>query len=222
MSPTRNSLMIKLKSFEFNLFGEKTYIIYDSDSRQAAIVDPGMMNESERSQLDSFIEANSLSIKYLINTHLHIDHVLGVNYVKRVYGVGVSASCDDSFLGDAVAEQSEMFHLKVEDRQSVTIDNCLKDGDVLRLGDYQINVLTVPGHSPGSIALYCPNEKFVLTGDALFRGSIGRTDLPGGDYGSLIRSICNKLLTLPDDTAVYPGHGPATTIGQEKEMNPYI
>lgn len=213
---------MEVKSFEFNPFGEKTYVIFDSDSREAAIIDPGMMNVDEIICFDSFIDANALGIKYLINTHLHVDHAVGVNYVKNKYSVGLSASCNDDFLADSLKEQAEMFHLKLDKCNAVTINRCLGDGDILHIGGEQIEVISVPGHSPGSIALYCPDSKFVITGDALFRGSIGRTDLPGGDYRTLIRSINMKLLTLPDDTTIYPGHGPNSSVGFEKRMNPYI
>ena len=213
---------MQIQKFEYNLFGVKTYIIYDESSREAAIVDPGMVNADECKAIDDFIIGNSLSVKYLINTHMHIDHLFGDEYVMGKYGVGIAASTDDSILSSRIAEQARMFHLRTDISESLTISTPLKDGDRLRLGKEEIEIFAVPGHSPGSIALYCSESGFVITGDALFRGSIGRTDLPGGNYAQLISSITNKLLTLPPMTVVYPGHGPSSTIAYETNYNPYL
>lgn len=217
-----NKQLMEIKRFEFNLFGVNTYIIYDRASREAAVVDPGMTDDREASALDSFIAANNLTVKYLVNTHMHIDHLFGDEYVMKKYGVGISASELDAFLSSRIAEQARMFHLRTDMADALKIAHPLADGDRLMLGKELIDILAVPGHSPGSIALYCPESKFVITGDALFRGSIGRTDLPGGDYATLIGSITGKLLTLPADTKVYPGHGPATDIAYEASCNPYV
>ena len=214
--------MMEIKAFEFNPFGEKTYIIYDSDSKEAAVVDPGMINQQERLQFSNWISAEGLTVKYLINTHLHVDHVAGDEFVEKHYGVTLSASEDDAFLGDRVAQQAVMFHLNADIAQSVKIGNPLSDGQVIYLGKQPVQILAVPGHSPGSIALYCPGGHFVVTGDALFQGSIGRTDLPGGNHPQLLASIRSRLFALPSDTKVYPGHGPATTIGIEKDTNPFF
>lgn len=213
---------MQIQKFEYNLFGVNTYIIYDESSREAAIVDPGMVNADECKAIDDFIIGNSLSVKYLINTHMHIDHLFGDEYVMVKYGVGIAASTDDSILSSRIAEQARMFHLRTDISESLTISTPLKDGDRLRLGKEEIEIFAVPGHSPGSIALYCSESGFVITGDALFRGSIGRTDLPGGNYAQLISSITNKLLTLPPMTVVYPGHGPSSTIAYETNYNPYL
>lgn len=213
---------MEIKSWEFNPFGERTYIIYDEASREAAIVDPGMMAQHEFDAVDAFVKSNSLKIKYLINTHLHVDHLLGDEYVENAYDVELSAHPADAFLAERARIQAQQFHLRCQVAESIAIGHELTDGQVLHLGQSPIEVISVPGHSPGSIALYSPQGKFVITGDALFCGSIGRTDLPGGDYATLIRSITTRLLTLPDDTIVYPGHGPRTTIAVEKQQNPYI
>lgn len=213
---------MEIKSFEFNPFGERTYIIFDEESREAAVIDPGMMSQRECDDFDSYVQANNLRVKYLINTHIHVDHVAGDDYVENKYDVGLSAHPDDQFLAARVKEQAMMFHLGVEVSDSVVIAHKLSDGQILHLGKEPIEVISVPGHSPGSVALYSPNGEFVITGDALFRGSIGRTDLPGGDYATLIKSVTERLLTLPDDTIVYPGHGPKTKIGIEKLQNPYV
>ncbi len=213
--------MLQVKPFEFNMFGEMTYVVYDSDTRDAAVVDPGMMNRREEDIIDNFIRQNGLDIRHIISTHLHVDHVMGANMYSKKYGIGVSADPDDRFLGSRIAEQIQMFHLPVE-LGKVEIRHELHDGDRLVIGHSTLSVIKVPGHSPGSIALYSPEDGFVITGDALFHGSIGRTDLPGGDYATLIRSITDRLLTLPDATVVYHGHGDKTTIGNEKRFNPFL
>lgn len=213
---------MQIKRFEFNPFGECTYILYDEPSKEAAIIDPGMMDATECEHIDAFVKAQSLKIKYLISTHMHIDHVAGVDYLKNLYGIGLSASPADAFLSERIGEQAKMFGLRTNISDSIDIDIPLHDGDIIFLGKEPVEIIAVPGHSPGGIALYSPNGRLVITGDALFQGSIGRTDLPGGDYATLINSIRKRLMTLPDSTVVYPGHGPKTTIGIEKELNPYV
>lgn len=214
--------MLDIHTFEMNPFGVNTYIVYDPDSRQAALIDPGMLNDAERTRVDTFITDHHLNLTRMINTHLHIDHVVGASWAADRYGVPVSASSADAFLGEQLQAQATAFHMPVSDAPSLAVSHTLNDGDVIPLGNDKLIVFEVPGHSPGSLAFYSPSSHFVITGDALFRNSIGRTDLPGGNGRQLIDSIRTKLLTLPDDTTVYPGHGPATTIGEEKRSNPYL
>lgn len=204
-----------------NGFGVNTYILADTATKECAIVDPGVSDSNEREALKKAIDKYGLKPTHLINTHLHIDHVLGNGFVTKEYGLKPEAHKDDEFLASRVKEQARMFGLPI-DVDNTFIDTYLEDGDEIKVGESTLKVLTVPGHSPGSIALYCPESHFVVTGDALFAGSIGRTDLPGGDYKTLIDSISSQLMTLPDDTVVYPGHGQPTTIGLEKEHNPYL
>lgn len=213
---------MQIQRFEFNMFGVNTYIVFDAASREAAIIDPGMISPQDCSAIDNFIACNSLTVKHLINTHMHIDHVFGDEYIMQKYGVGIAASTDDNFLSSRISEQAQMFHLRTDIPDSFPITTPLKDGDRIMLGGENIDILAVPGHSPGSVALYCEKAGFVITGDALFNGSIGRTDLPGGNYAQLISSITNKLLTLPASTVVYPGHGPTSTIAHELNYNPYL
>lgn len=212
---------MKVSAFSVNPFGEMTYVLWDENSHEAAIVDPGMSNREEQEALDRFIEKNGLKVKYLINTHLHIDHIFGNRYVEQTYGVRTSASPDDAELGLSAPQQAERFHLPIK-TEPLTIGHELHDGDVLRIGDEELRVITTPGHSPGSLSLYCPTSGFLISGDTLFRRSVGRTDLPGGDPAALSDSIRNKLYKLPDETLVIPGHGPTTTIGEEKRGNPYV
>lgn len=213
---------MKITAFEFNLFGELTYVMWDEHTSQAAVIDPGMSNSAEEKQLATFIADNHLTVKYMLFTHLHIDHTFGSEFVRNTYGVGVTAHEADLPLGLERDSQARMFRLRVGTLPPLTIDSKVTHGDELMLGSEKIIVIHVPGHSKGSVAYYCPQSGFVVTGDALFRGSIGRTDLPGGNHSELIRSIAGRLLTLPESTVVYPGHGPSTTIGFESRMNPYI
>lgn len=212
---------MEIAQFSFNMFGVNTYLIWDSISKECAVIDPGMIYNREYSVINNFISKNSLIIKMIVNTHLHIDHVFGNQFVKDKYGVEVYANEEDVFLGQRIKEQAEMFGLTIKISNVETI-NGIKHGDVVTLGNEEIDILHVPGHSPGSVALYCKNGGFVITGDALFQSSIGRTDLPGGNYQTLIKSIKEVLLTLPDDTVIYPGHGPSTNIKTEKMYNPFV
>lgn len=213
--------MLKVKQFIFNPFGESTFVVSDDVSGQAIVVDPGMTHPDEERQLDEYISDNNLHLTGVVNTHMHLDHCFGDNYVRDKYGVSVSAHPADAFLGETLAEQAARFGMR-DRRDGVAIDVPLKDGDKIRLGDETLEVIHVPGHSPGGIALYSPTSRFVLAGDSLFAGSIGRTDLPGGDFDTLVGSVRSRLLTLPDDTLVLPGHGEPTTIGREKAGNMFL
>lgn len=203
------------------MFGVNTFVLWDPATHDAAIIDPGMIDSREIAEIDNFIADNHLNVTHLINTHLHLDHTFGNEHVKAKYGLPVEAGIDDAELGAYMKQQSQRFGLKYSGNP-ITIDRPLNDGDMIKIGNGTLQVLHVPGHSPGSVALYDAADGFVIAGDVLFRSSIGRTDLPGGDYATLIKSINDKLMTLPDDTVVYPGHGPATKIAIERQLNPYI
>lgn len=212
---------MKIAKFEFSLFGINTYVVYDPESKECAVIDPGMINEEEENALSNFIKRNGLKVEHIINTHLHIDHAVGAKYAQSIFHKPLEAHKDDVFLGERLQQQAEMFGIneKIED---VSVNIYLKDGDTIKIGEGKLKVLHVPGHSPGSIALYDKDGGFVITGDALFEGSVGRTDLPGGNGEQLIKSIKEKLLALPDSTIVYPGHGGHTTIGRERAVNPFL
>ena len=212
---------MKVSRFTFNMFGVNTYILWDDISREALIVDPGMINEKEQKEIKAFLDANNLNLKHLINTHMHIDHAFGISYVKENYNLKLECNLEDQFLAQRLNEQANMFGLPIP-MSDLQIDKDLKDGEKIQLGDEHISILHVPGHSPGSVVLYAPQSNFIISGDVLFNTSIGRTDLPGGNYAQLINAINNKLMTLPDDVIVYPGHGPETSIGYEKQKNPYL
>lgn len=212
---------MKIAKFEFSLFGINTYVVYDPGSLECAIIDPGMSNDREREAVIGFIGRNNLKVTHLINTHLHIDHAVGNDFITRKYGVKTEAHKSDEPLGKQLQHQALMFGLD-KDYDGVEISQYLEDGDVIKIGSGELKVLHVPGHSPGSIVLYDKADGFIIVGDVLFNGSVGRTDLPGGNHNSLISGIKSKLLVLPDSTEVFPGHGPATTIGNEKKYNPFL
>ncbi len=214
--------MLKIKSFEFNAFGVNTYVVWDDVTRECAVIDPGMATAADTALLESFIDDRHLTVVHLVNTHLHIDHTLGDDFVIDRYGTPLEANENDEFLGEARDGQARMFGMRVPFTSPLKIGVRLKEGDKIMIGSEALDVLEVPGHSPGSLVLYAPSAGFVITGDVLFRRSIGRTDLPGGSYRQLIDGITAKLMRLPDDTVVYPGHGPSTTIGEERRMNPML
>lgn len=212
---------MQIKSFEFNFFGENTYIIWDAQSGEAAFVDPGMVNDKETAALEHFVAENKLHPKYILLTHAHVDHTFGIEALTSRYAIPVVAHKDDIPLARMRGQQAQMFHLPI-DLGPLEIDRFVSDGQKLYLGTEEIVVIATPGHSPGGVCYYVPESNFALTGDTIFQGSIGRTDLPGGNQRTLIKSIMDKLLVLPGDTVLYPGHGPATTVSYEEEHNPFL
>lgn len=208
--------------FQFSLFGINTYLVFDPESKECAIIDPGMSNPEEEEAIEDFIAEKGLTLRHIINTHLHIDHVAGIPFLKEKFGAPVLAHEGDEFLGQQIKQQARAFGLDHLQLEEIEISEYIKPGDIIQIGKGELEVLSVPGHSKGSVALYDRQGGFVITGDALFKGSIGRTDLPGGNYRELINSIENELLKLPDETVVFPGHGPSTTIGEEKRSNPFL
>lgn len=221
LSEHRNDTDMEIKRFEFNFFGENTYVIWDASSQEAAIVDPGMVNPEETDLIEDLIATHRLSVRYILLTHAHVDHTFGIDILKDKYHAPVLAHKADLPLGQMRGQQAEMFHLPIK-LGPVEIDRFISASTHLQLGNERIEVIETPGHSPGGVCYYVPESSFILTGDTLFQGSIGRTDLPGGNHNTLLRSISTGLFNLPDNTVVYPGHGPATTIGKEKRTNPFF
>lgn len=213
--------MLRVKQFQFSLFGVNTYLLIDEDTHDAAVIDPAMADASEQKRFDDYVRDSKAHIIEIINTHLHLDHCFGENYVKDTYGVPVAAHVGDAPLGRAMTMQYRKFHLPGASRP-VEIDVDLADGDFIKIGKSQLQVIHTPGHTQGGISLYYAKGKLLFSGDTLFHGSIGRTDLEGGDQDQLVDSIKNRLFTLPDDVTVLPGHESPTTIGQEKKYNPYV
>ena len=212
--------MLQVFSFVFNPFSENTYVIYD-ETRQCVIIDPGCASSSEVDELLGFIDLHQLEPLMVINTHGHIDHIMGNEAVKKHYGIKVAAHPEvkNDFLRSR--QQAVMFGLPmIEECKLPEVE--LEDGEVIKVGNGTLEVICTPGHAKGSISLYAMMEGWVFTGDALFCRSVGRTDLPGGDFEELRESIRTRLFTLPDDTEVFPGHGESTTIGEEKGFNPYV
>lgn len=214
--------MMKIKTFEFNPFGECTYLVWDTDTRDAMVIDPGMSNEREKLEFDSYIREHDLNLRHMVNTHLHLDHTWGNDHVADRYGLQTEANDGDAMLGSRRREQAQMFGMNPDALKPLNVDVNLVDGDEIKVGELTFRVLQVPGHSPGGIALYEPVEGVLFAGDSLFAGSIGRTDLPGGSHRQLLNAIADKLLSLPGSTVVYPGHGSPTTIAREATSNPYL
>ena len=212
--------MVQVKVFTFNLFAENTFVIWDDETKEAAIIDPGNSTNEEQKILTNFISSQNLNIKYLINTHCHIDHILGCSFVKKEYNPLYYAPEKDLILLENAHQQAQMFDINFQ--QPPKPDKLIDEELELTLGISKIKFLFTPGHTPGEYCLYLEKEKICITGDVLFKEGIGRTDLWGGDYNTLINSIENKLLTLPDDVIIYPGHGDSSTIGYEKQYNPFL
>lgn len=213
--------MFKIKQFVFNPFEESTFLLIDQDTREAAVIDAGMFSEQDNKEFDNFVTQNQIKVVQIINTHMHVDHCFGANYVKDKYGVKLAANDGDAAYAASMEQQASRFGIRRPFR-NVEIDIHLQNGDVIEVGKSKLKVIAVPGHSQGGIALYCEEQGFLIAGDSLFRGAIGRTDFEGGNHEQLVKMINERLMTLPDDTIVIPGHGPFTTIGQERKSNPYL
>ncbi len=211
--------MITIKSFCFNPFYENTYALYD-ETKECIIIDPGCFEKSEEETLQEFISSSHLTPKMLVNTHAHIDHVLGNNFVCKTYNLEPVLHKNEVIILEAAPAIGANWGIAVY--PSPSPGKFIDEGDTITFGNSSLKILFTPGHSPGSICLYSEDQAFIIGGDVLFRESIGRTDLPGGDYETLMQSIRQKLFYLPDETVVYPGHGPETTIGYEKKFNPFV
>lgn len=210
--------MISIQSFVFNGFQENTFVLYD-ETKDCVVIDPGCYDQEEKDALAGFIAQQELSVKLLLNTHCHVDHVLGNYFVKEKYKTRllIHAIEERVLRAQKVIAPNYGMHQYHE----ALPDAYLEEGQIVKFGNQELKVIFVPGHSPGHVAFYNEQSKVLIGGDVLFYNSIGRTDLPGGNFDTLIASIHQKLFTLPDDVTVYPGHGPATTIGFEKRTNPF-
>ncbi len=211
--------MINLKVFTFNSFQVNTYLLFD-ETKETIIIDPAFNTENDKELLFSFIKDNSLKPVAIANTHGHIDHILGVETTKKNYEIPFFLNDNDAFLVSTASQSAMLFGFDFEN--APVIDKTLDESSLLAFGNSQIQLLHVPGHSPGSIVFYAKDEQFIIAGDVLFKNSIGRTDLPGGNHEELLTGIKSKLLTLPRSTKVYCGHGPSTSIGFEYDTNPFL
>ncbi|WKZ66285.1 MAG: MBL fold metallo-hydrolase [Flavobacteriales bacterium] len=210
--------MLRIASFTFNPFQENTFVVHDGS--QALLIDPGCWNTAEERDLEGWLAEQGLLPARLVLTHAHIDHVLGCAWAHRRYGLLPELHRNDLALLQMAPRQGQLYGVPCE--PSPEPQRFIGEGDAIRLGDDELKVLFVPGHSPGHIALYSEAGRFVIAGDVLFKDSVGRTDLPGGDTDTLLRSIRDRLLPLGDDVRVYCGHGPDTTIGRERRSNPFL
>lgn len=211
--------MINVHYFAFGPFQENTYVLWD-ETKDCIILDPGNNNATENKKLSDFISQNNLNLKRLILTHAHIDHINGNKYVFDTYGLLPEVHKDDVYFIEKHTASANMYGLSVE--QSPMPGAYIKEGDVISFGNSTLQTLHTPGHSPGSISYYNLENKFIIGGDVLFYGSIGRSDLPMGNHDTLIKSIKEKLIPLGDDMKVYSGHGMPTSIGFERMNNPFL
>ncbi|MBO7331004.1 MAG: MBL fold metallo-hydrolase [Alistipes sp.] len=210
---------MKIARLIFNPIQENTYIIWD-DTLEAAVIDAGNMNERENEVLAKFIADNGLKPKYALNTHGHFDHLLGVDFLREKYGAQLAMSSKDEFLLKGASVSAELFGVKA-DALPEAIDVDLEGKESIKFGNTELKIIPTPGHTPGHVAFFEPASKVLFTGDTLFRESIGRTDLPGGDYSWIMRSIIENILPLGDDVKIYPGHGETSDIGHESMYNPF-
>lgn len=211
--------MITIEKFVVNPLGENSFVIYD-ETGECIFIDPGFYYDEEFDEIRGFVSANNLTPVKIVNTHCHFDHIMGVEFIRKEYGIPFLAHESDSFWVGKAVEQGRMFGFEMNPVGE--IDSFLSENETVKFGKTELQVFHVPGHSPGHVCLYNAEAGVLIAGDVLFYGSIGRTDLPGGDYQTLITNIKNKLFLLPDETVVYSGHGPKTKLGFEKQTNPFL
>jgi len=213
--------MINVHKFTFNGFQENTYLLVDTDTNEAVIIDPGCYDVNEKHDLEDFIASNKLKLVRLLNTHCHLDHIFGNQFIQKNWELSLEAH-EKELETLQLAKHSATIYGFPAYEESPLPTRFLEEKDQIKFGGAILEIVFVPGHAPGHIAFISHADRFVIGGDVLFHGSIGRTDLPGGDFDTLVNSIKNKFYTLPDDYVVYSGHGPETTIGYEKATNPFV
>jgi glyoxylase-like metal-dependent hydrolase (beta-lactamase superfamily II) len=211
--------MMTIKQFTFSPVQENTYILFNEE-KECIIIDPGCYSSQERNQLKDYVVEHGLQPKYLLNTHCHLDHIFGNRFVASTFGLVLHIHPNEEKVLSMGPTFGDMWGLPFQNYEGELV--FLKEGDTIQLGNDLLEILEAPGHSPGSICFYNSKQQFIIGGDVLFNGSIGRTDLPMGDFDTLINSIRTKLWPLPDEVVVYSGHGPTTTIGKEKRTNPFL
>ncbi|MCR5312975.1 MAG: MBL fold metallo-hydrolase [Bacteroidaceae bacterium] len=213
--------MLNIKTFRVNPISENCYIAND-ETKETVIIDCGCFSENEWAPIKRYIKENDLKVVHLLNTHLHFDHALGIPFAYKEYGLKPEANTADLSIYNGIAEQIEMFiGAKIAFPQMPSLEKNLRDGEIITFGNHKFMVIQTPGHTPGSICFYCENEAVLFSGDTLFQGSIGRTDLEGGNSHDMMNSL-TRLKELPKETNVYPGHGGTTNIGWECDFNPYF
>ena len=212
--------MIEVKTFTFNPFSENTYVVWERESNETIVIDPGCFSAKEENELKDFIIEKRLIVKYLFNTHCHLDHIFGNNFVLNEFQPNYFIPELDKPLLENAQTQARLFGMEMPRVQSS--ETFLSEETSLWIGKDEIKFIFTPGHSPGEFSIYFPQSNICFTGDVLFENSIGRTDLLGGNYQTLIKSIREKLFTLPEQTEIFPGHGYSSTIGKEKHFNPFF
>lgn len=211
--------MLTIETLVFNPFQENTYLIID-ESGQTIIVDAGNYTAAEDNKLDQYIAARGLKPVLALNTHGHVDHILGIEHVCSTYKIPFAVDSRDEFLLEAAPSHGAAYGFNIASSPKIDLD--LKGQSEIKLGEHTLQLIETPGHTPGHISIYDPQSKSLLTGDTLFRESIGRTDLPGGDYKVIMASILNNIVPLGDEVKIYPGHGPSSSIGHEVLYNPFV
>ena len=211
--------MFHLQTFEFSPIQENTYLLYN-EHNDCIIIDPGCYFEEEREMLASFIQSKNLNPVLLLNTHCHLDHVFGNKFVAEKYGLIPHVHPLEKKLLEYAPTSGLIYNLPFDNYTGELA--YIDEGSILKVGEDELVAIFTPGHSPGSLSFFCKKQLFIISGDVLFQRSIGRTDLPGGDHATLIRSIKEKLMILPDETVVHSGHGPSTTVIAERNGNPYL
>ena len=211
--------MLKIKKFAVNPLQENSFIVSD-ETGQCIFIDPGFYFEDEYVEIREYLAVNGLKPVYIANTHCHFDHLMGVESIRKEFNIPFKAHPDDAFWIANAVEQGKLFGFEMD--QVTAPDSFFQENEELKFGNTSFQIIHIPGHSPGHVVFYSKEEKILIAGDVLFYGSIGRSDLPGGDYNKLVSSIKNKLFELPDETKVYCGHGPETTLGFEKQSNPFL
>ena len=202
------------------MFPVNCYVLSD-ETKEAVVIDAGCFYEEEKQTLRNYIVNNGLEIKHLLCTHLHLDHIFGNPFMLKEFGIKAEANQADEFWLEIAPNQSRMFGFQLTE-EPVPLGKYIFDGDIISFGNTRLEAIHVPGHSPGSLVYYCKDENCMFSGDVLFQGSIGRADLTGGNFDELRENICSRLFVLPNETVVYPGHGARTTIGAEKQDNPFF
>jgi glyoxylase-like metal-dependent hydrolase (beta-lactamase superfamily II) len=216
----KSTMPATIAIFTFNPFQENTYLVFD-ETKECAIIDPGCFEAHERIELDKFIQDNELKPVRLINTHCHLDHVFGNAFVSRTWELELEIHRDELPVLEAVPQIAKFYGMP-SGELSPAPGRFIEEGEVIAFGNTKMEAILTPGHSPASLSFFIREGGLLIAGDVLFREGIGRTDLPGGDYDTLIASINDKLLPLGDDVKVFPGHGPSTTIGHERRHNPFL
>ena len=207
--------------FVVNMVEENCYLFYD-DTREAAIIDCGALYPEEKQAISDFLSRNKLKLTHLINTHGHFDHIFGAEYIYAHYGVSIELSTAERATYESAHQQMVQFIHRDIPVQTPPVGRWLNDGDIIHVGNTSLQVIATPGHTPGGICFYCEQEGVLFSGDSLFHHEIGRCDLPGGNLHQLIDALKTRILPLPDTVKVFPGHGEATTIGEERMHNPYL